>query len=93
MWLMLDNFQKFKLKKQNTCLNLPKLSRGQVEKIKFFKVEFCKLKLLIVLDQTNWNPCHWVTTTTAKLWFEYCMFILNHIMVLNEFWKENSTPT
>ncbi len=41
---MLDNSQKFKLKKRNTCLNLQKFSREQVEKIKFFKVEYCKIE-------------------------------------------------
>ncbi len=49
MWLVLDNSQKFKLKKRNTCLNLPKFSREQVGKLKFFKVDV-KLKLLIALD-------------------------------------------
>lgn len=44
MWLVLDNSQKFKLKKRNTCLNLPKFSREQVGKLKFFKVEFCKIE-------------------------------------------------
>ncbi len=64
---MLDNSPKFKLKKRNTCLNLPKFSTEQVGKIKSFKVKFCKIETPNCSKPSKCNPCHWVTTTTTKL--------------------------
>lgn len=98
---MLDNSQKFKLKKWNTCLNLPKFSREQVGKNRFFKVEFCKIEIPNCSRPNKLQPLPLGYHNNCKImiWILHAYFqtsvatLFNHIIILNEFEKVNNIPT